>query len=506
MIPRVLLVSEFSQLATGYSVYSRNLLKGLAESNKYAVAEMASYCDRPYDLPWKVYPVLPRNEEEKRVYDSHPHNVFGRHVLESVCLDFRPTHVISFRDNWMDRFIVDSPYRKSFNFIWMPTVDSVQQDAQWYADYLEADALLSYTDFSVDTLRDEAALYSHGEAPMPCSEYFVPMDKDDVKRSFGINPEMKIVGFVGRNQKRKLFPELFEAFRAFLNKSERQDIVLWIHTAYPDINGWNFPRLIQQYDLGQKVILTYTDGNTVKPMPFSGAFQFNGGWNMRTSSVVGHVPDYEMARIYNAFDYYVQYITNEGFGAPVLEAAACGVHGCATNYSATEDTTKKLGWDKLDYQLIEEIETGRLIAVPNKEDLIKKLEDFFLLPKTYRNLKGLQARQNYVKHYSWTKTCEKWMSVIDSLPPKGYIPLDIQRPEPFKEFGPTGQFVKWLILRVLCQPNKLGTLWEANLIKDINLNLLDPNQFKTTKKSAYDMCLNMRNHINHWENIRQNKF
>lgn len=509
MIPRVLLVSEYSGLSTGYSVYSRNLLKGLAESNKYIVAEMASYAhNTEYDLPWKVYGYLPRNEEEAQEYNSHGENVFGRHVFEKVCLDFKPTHILEFCDPWYRRYILDSPYRKCFNFIWSPTVDSVQQNKEWLEWYSDADALLSYTDFSVDVLKNEGRLLSRGEAPMSCSEYFVPMNKDEVKKSFGVNPEIKIVGFVGRNQKRKLYPELLETFRAYLDKTKRDDVVLWIHTAYPDLCGWDFPKLMQKYNLGSRLWMTYFCKCGAKPMPFSGARHFcqKCGWQMQTSNVGGGIPDYEMARIFNAFDYYIQYATCEGFGSPQVEAAACGVHGASVNYSAMEDISSKLGWDKIKFEQIEEIETGRLMAVPNREDLLDKMENFLSLPATFRNLAGQKARQNYVKNYSWTKNVEKWMSVIDSLPIKGYTQPDIMNPEPLENGVnlPSGKFVKWLILRVLGRPEKLGTIWEYSMISDLNTGYRDRTEFN--KKNAYDMCLGMRQRINYWESKRGTQY
>ena len=56
----------------------------------------------------------------------------------------------------------------------------------------------------------------------------------------GINPEWKVIGTVMRNQRRKLFPELFEAFGKYLKKTQDKNTYLYCHTSYPD-NGWDLP-------------------------------------------------------------------------------------------------------------------------------------------------------------------------------------------------------------------------------------------------------------------------
>jgi hypothetical protein len=67
---KILLVSEFSLLNTGFSVMAYDLLSRLHKSDKYEVAELASYVSdddpRVKQLPWRVFPVIPSqsNKEE----------------------------------------------------------------------------------------------------------------------------------------------------------------------------------------------------------------------------------------------------------------------------------------------------------------------------------------------------------------------------------------------------------------------------------------------------------
>ena len=81
---RILLVSEFSLLNTGFSVMAYDVLSRLHKSGKYEVAELASYVSdddpRIHQLPWKVYPVIPSNskkEEMERYHREYQTSQFG---------------------------------------------------------------------------------------------------------------------------------------------------------------------------------------------------------------------------------------------------------------------------------------------------------------------------------------------------------------------------------------------------------------------------------------------
>ena len=95
------MVNEFSYLSTGYSTYGREILTRFHNSEKYEVAEFATYIDhedsRVKDIPWTVFcnlPVSPNspnhNKEEVDRYNSNPINAFGAWRFEDVCLNYKP--------------------------------------------------------------------------------------------------------------------------------------------------------------------------------------------------------------------------------------------------------------------------------------------------------------------------------------------------------------------------------------------------------------------------------
>lgn len=102
---RVLWVSEFSALLTGFSRQGDAILNRLYQTDKYILAEHASYIrdgdPRIYEHVkdrWKVYGTLPRNPEEERIYRS-THSPrgnfghsgqFGENSFSEVVCDFKP--------------------------------------------------------------------------------------------------------------------------------------------------------------------------------------------------------------------------------------------------------------------------------------------------------------------------------------------------------------------------------------------------------------------------------
>src|SRR6185369_3997691 len=160
---RLLFITEFTSLNTGYANYYRELMRELSKDDSLQLFELASYCHPQQnakeiaETPWKVYPNLPVNQEEENYYNSSPINEFCAWKLEQVCLDCFPHAVLSIRDSWMDSFIDQSAYRKYYKTIFMPTVDAFGQNPEWLDFYKRSDYILTYTQWSKDVLEREAS-------------------------------------------------------------------------------------------------------------------------------------------------------------------------------------------------------------------------------------------------------------------------------------------------------------------------------------------------------------
>jgi glycosyltransferase involved in cell wall biosynthesis len=546
---RILFCSEATFLNTGYATYTREILNYLHSTGKYELAEMASYGEindkRASEIPWKFYGVVPNSnssEEEKNQYAQHPTAQFGELMFESVCLDFQPDIVCDIRDFWMLDFAERSPFRKFFKWCIMPTVDAKPQARQWIATYESADACLTYSEWAGEVLKDQSGgriNYLGISPPSAHPEYMPIEDKISLRKEFGINPDAKIIGTVMRNQRRKLYPDLFAAFRLLLDISkDNKDYMLYCHTSYPDL-GWDIPELLQQYQISSKVLFTYICGQTGKPFAslFKGAITqspYTNQYGATLSNVKNGVDYSDLARIINLFDLYVQYANCEGFGLPQVEAAACGVPVMATDYSAMESVVRNLkGIPIKPRALYKELETGCFRAVPDNEMAACEMLEFFNRSDEDRKAMGIETRKSFLEHYQWNKSGKMWEDYFDSIdiipdslgwksPPVFSQP----KPKP-KELPPNishQDISKWLIAEVLCEPDKLNSFMEARLTRDLMYKnttsttggmyfnessaAFDGRQSRTPFdfNMAYDHMLNLCNRKNFWEQKRVEAF
>lgn len=437
---RVLLVTEFSQLNTGFSVMANDLLTEMHKSGKYEIAEMASYVDKNHpgirQVPWKVYPVVPTDPKELQNYHKNYYQAqFGKDSFEKVVLDFKPDIVFSYRDHWHDEWITKSPSRRLFNYVWSACIDSEPPKAEWIGMYSSVDVVTSYSDWGLNVLRkysgNNTNIASTNVMPGVDQNIFKKMPKAEARAILGMKNDINIVLTVMRNQPRKLFPDLMYAFSKALEDWKaigRHDLVdktyLYLHTSYPDV-GFDIGKSILRHKLASKVLMTYC----CKFCGHKFASFFNGEvCNCgHCGNFAAHPPNTadglsreDLAVVYNSADLYAQLSIAGALEIPLIEAKACGVPTIATDYAAMHEVSNLGG----SYGLIEvaawreegERETAQIRASPNIEDCSLKIKNFFLeSPETIDALSREAVNCARVHHRNET-TYAKWDAIFDRLP------------------------------------------------------------------------------------------
>lgn len=482
MVKKILWVGEAPNLNTGYGVYANNVLRYLASLGKYHIVQLAVYGkhDTNYSqFPWQIIPVEPPKDTPEHVdFKSKHENQFGLYNFDKICAEFKPDVVCNIADIWMFEFILRSHYAKYYKTIMMPTCDAAPQPKQWSEIYTKCDRIFAYNDWAINELKtrlgERRDIVVESAPPVASSEYF-PKSKYNLRRKMGLSTHETIFGTVMRNQKRKLFPELFEAFSNFLKYADGK---LICHTSYPD-KGWDFQALLKQYNLSSQVLFTY---KCVKCNSFS-LDSFNAiikecpschDTTMKLCNVDDGISNNDLSILYNVMDLYIQPCTNEGFGMPLVEAAACGTRICATNYSAPIDILKKLNGIPLGYVTNTEAESGMKKAVVSHEDITKVMLQVYNTPKEILDIDGDKTRKLFEEHYaSWKNTGEKWEKQIDSLAGEWNTPISILRPNTEIPEGIESAYdiSTWIIKNTLGDDSKLFTLMHARLARDLALGI-----------------------------------
>jgi glycosyltransferase involved in cell wall biosynthesis len=533
---KILWVNEASWKNTGYSVYGKEVLTRLNQVEEFEIAELACYatqkqCDQN-PTPWKKYANKPEeNSQEFEAYVKSPSRIFGEHKFNEVCLDFQPDIVMDIRDWWMIEYQQRSPFRDFFHWSIMPTVDASPQNTQWINTFASADSLMTYSEFGMKTLKNQCdSLNIIGVASPAASNDFYPIaNKKAHKDAMGLESSAIIIGTVMRNQRRKLYPDLFKDFRKYLDLSKNPDVFLYCHTYYPDI-GWEIPQLVDEFGLNNRVLFSYkcTKCKSFHIDFFKDSITYCPNCKNFSNKLVGidnPIDQVELNKIYNVFDIYVQYANSEGFGMPQLEAAYAGLPVIATNYSAMESVIKNIDGiaiEPLSYTM--ECETGCYRAIPDGNMFVEKIMECINNPR----LKdvGLHTFSKAKENYNWDKTAQIWIDYFKTIEvkdinqtwksaprirtPKESIPDNIQE---------LSDQVSYLFNHVLHKPEWIGGYLWAKTIKDCTFGYRVhnseedyyfneshiPNTEKYQKFDYADAAKDftaLRNQWNEWEKLR----
>jgi len=536
---KILFVTEASFHPTGYSVYTKEVLTRLNKYPEFEVAELASFTgpESPElkDIPWKVYPNIPaaNNEYFHQIYNSSMSNKFGEFAFNHVVLDFEPDFVMDIRDWWMLEFEERSPFRPFFNWAIMPTVDAEPQNATWMDTYSSADAVFAYSEFGRDTMLKQHSDIKFVDIASPCASnsFFPVKDKTFLRKTFGVPENAIIFGTVMRNQRRKLYADLFKSFKLFLDQNPLlTNCYLYCHTTYPDV-GWDIPELIKANGLSSKVLMTYKcrGCGKVDSRIFSDAVAFCPVCNAFSSALVGisnKIDEVELNRVYNLFDVYIQWANSEGWGMPQLEAAYAGLPVISVNYSAMESLIANIqGIGIKPLSFYKELETGCNRAVPDNQ----KLADTIKMLATDQSKRSYIANKCYTnskKIYNWDYTAETWAKYFKSTPvrdrsetwasPSRVFNPPRELPKELNNLPPADQ-VNWLFYNVLNMPHLVNKSMWRRMLKDLTYRSsvtssipgyyyndfshpdLEKRYEEFNIEKAFNTCLNMRNAFNQWE-------
>lgn len=529
MKKKILWVSEASFLATGFSTYTLEILRRLYDTGKYDITELGCYVKsddpRQQGIPWKFYGSLPTNPTEEQIYHSKQTNQFGEWKFESVCLDVKPNIVVDMRDNWMVEFITRSPYRKYFKWAYMSCPDSANLQPDWVDNYLNADALLSYTDWGLNLCNahsgDRCKTIAHVGAG-PDTNLFQPVpDKRAHKVNCGLDPDSFIIMSVMRNQKRKLFPDVIFAFSEFLKNCDPEIAAksfLYLHTSFPDV-GWKLNSLLQQYKVANKVLFTYQCRNChlVFPSFFKDALTFCPRCKALAASIPNTglgIPREALPAIYNLADVYVQYSIAGALEVPLLEACSCCVPSISTDYAGMGEVIQKCGGIPIKIQKhFYESETGCIRAYPDNDELAGALIRVTTMSESARKSMGKRARQGVLDNFTLERAASIWEKTFDELevfseeeswlsPPKFHKPI-MQIPN-----LPNGDFIRWCIANIWGRPEMIFSSLSRQLIKALNYGTfvdgIDRGK-QFNREIAVQLFLNFNHQWNEAESARYNR-
>jgi glycosyltransferase involved in cell wall biosynthesis len=530
---RIFIANDSSFLASGYGVYGKELLTRLHNSGKYEIAELGCYAEindpRIKNIPWKFYPnAVGANDNRFNDYRGNAFNQFGAWRFNRAILDFKPHIVFDVRDYWMYAYQETSPFRKYFHWVIMPTVDSAPQRLEWIYTFANADVIVPYTDWSKKVLTDECGskinlfpkIVNAGINP----KEFYPIENKTQHKTRYFGKDVSIVGAVMRNQKRKLFADLLLAYKKYLNKLKESNTelynksYLYLHTSYPEEQGWDLPSLLAEFELLDRVYFTYICRSCKNwfPSKFQNAItkcKHCGSPAASFSNVAHNLDTSSLNHIYNLFDLFIQYAICEGFGMPQIEAASCGVQIASVDYSAMTEIVEKLDGIKIPLaRIFREMETNANRVYPDIDATTQIMYDYIVNTDEHtKRQQSLNIRNRCSDIYSWDNCFKVWDECFEMI--------DINQKLDWKtttrnitnhasmsvpqNLNPS-QFVEYIVKNIINEPSMVKTAVAQNLIKDLSSMLIARNNM--IQSVDYNYALQVLNQLLndklHYENMR----
>ncbi len=425
-----------SLLNTGFSRTLRTLFTALYKKDKYNLVE---YANAPFDwsdaklnkLPWKAYGAIPDDKTEI------PHNLnpqseallkYGHFCIDRVVKETKPDVIFMAEDIWGVAPALNKPwFKKTNSVVWTP-VDSLP-----LMDLLKecapiAEHLWVKAEFANKALRDIGIQHAKTIPDLIDDASFFPVpdeERANLRRQVGIEDDCLIIGFVFRNQLRKLVGTLIDGFKIYKEQNPDVKVKLLLHTDWRE-QQWNIQKLILDAGIKQEdVLTTYVchSCRNVQVRPFYGQEQECGQCHQKavfTAGVDVGVADRELNFIYNLMDVYFHPVTSGGVEMPCIESLYTGLPMATVPYASCETYTNHPDVYAFDCSYYREVNSGFLKSQPAPESVAKAIEHFYAMGREKRKETGLRLREWALEKFSVKKWVDWIENFIDELPEVNY--------------------------------------------------------------------------------------
>lgn len=363
---------------TGYGMQTALVAPFLAE--RYDLALSAFYGLEGSPMPWKGIPVLPGlgGDFGNSTLPEHAKACFGGDPRNGI--------IVTLCDVWpLDADMV----RKLNVACWCP-VDHEPAPPRVTEFLMRSEAIpIAMTRFGQESLGRLEPLYvPHA---VDC-EIFQPLDKDEARA--GSFPDGAfIVGMIAANKgrpSRKGFAQGLFAVRRLMEKHD--NVFVYLHTVL-DANigqGENLPALIKALGIPEDRIRVASQYHLLHD-PYK---------------------QEDMARIISALDVLLNPSLGEGFGIPVLEAAACGVPAIVTDFTAMREVCQA-GWHVKCQPFWTGL--GSWQATPDIDDILSALEECYEQKPSARVKLTQAARRNSLQYDIQRVWKQHWLPTLRAI-------------------------------------------------------------------------------------------
>jgi hypothetical protein len=428
---RILFLTDYAGAFTGFGKQCKLLLTYLYKTDKYEILNAAQGTPKngPHSqkYPWKTIGVLPDDPQKIQQINQDPNlarnAAYGALEINNIVKDFKPDIIFSINDTWGSQFVIDMPFFKKIPTVCWNTFDSLPLLPDTIEKANKIKHYWTWSDFARKEFHKLNLNHVKNQYPLVNTNNFYKLPDSkiaEIKARFGLPQNSFIIGFVFRNQLRKLINTQIEAYSLFKkNNPEIKNTFLYTHTHYGE--GWDIHRLCQQYGVDpREVLCTYICKETRQYFiaPFHGQDIENPITKRKTlvtANVGIGVTDEQLNEIYNIFSLYSHPATSGACELPCVEAALTEKIITVAPYSFGEDIIENnKGSIPIKFTFYTEHGTQFLKSQPSAYELSKIFKKIYEIKPTLKKQLEQDSRKWALDNYAIEVNGKKIEEFIDS--------------------------------------------------------------------------------------------
>jgi glycosyltransferase involved in cell wall biosynthesis len=428
---KVLILTDFSLVKTGFARSAKALLSYLYKTNKYDLVHLCVGINESAPelkkTPWKSIGTLPSSQKKMAEIDRDPKLKatahYGSYILDEIIENEKPDIFIGAQDIWGLDFAVSKHwFEKITSAVWttldslplLPTAVELAPEIKnfWMWSSFATKEMHRLGHKHVKTVH--GIIDTHNFKKLPDSERKILRQKNNIPE------DCYVIGYVFRNQLRKSAPNLIEGFKIFRNKNPHiKNSKLLLHTSFAE--GWDLKALADEHKVNWNDIITthicskcgkYEVKTFSRP---NDKCKFCSSNALNTTGVALGVSEKELNEVYNLMDVYCHPFTSGGQEIPIQEAKLTELITLVTNYSCGEEMCEPAANSlSLKWSEYREFGTQFIKATTSPQHIAERLEEVYNLDAKEKQRMGKAARAWTLENFSVKSVGKKIESFLDS--------------------------------------------------------------------------------------------
>lgn len=432
---KIILQTNAPWLKTGLAENGRILMKHLVKTGKY---DLIYYCTQTSiadptlgKMPYKSVGCIPANNQEvQQLQQDHGRwrdICYGSHYIDKLINNEKPSIWVGSDDIWaFGKQYYESEWFKKINSFLHITIDSKPILDQAFEQAKATKNYLSWAKFAVPEMakRNANIDFIYGASD---TEKFKPvskLDKLDLRRKFGIDEKATIFIYLGRNQLRKEFGNIIQAFAAFKKEFPYANAKLLFHTSFSERgNGWDIPMLLKYAGLkNDDILCTMVCRNCGQweVKPYEGEdkdCRFCGAQKSQITANIQHgVSDEELYQVYGLADASISAFTSGGLEFHNVNSLLCGLPLACTNYSCGEDFCEQNFVYPINWHWRLEAGTNFIKATNDTKSICTFMKKIYGTKEAELKEFSEKGRDWAKKKFSIETIGAKWEKMFDAMP------------------------------------------------------------------------------------------